>query len=91
MLKFIDPETAEKGLRRRGLFYTKNITRIYLPGELKQQGMQALLPLFTGNRFGLDLRQNDFQAGGLKIPVMLADNQEHLQIEVDAYPTSDGY
>lgn len=90
-LKFIDPETAEQGLRRRGLFYTKNITRIYLPGELKQQGMQALLPLFAGNRFALDLRQNDFQSGGIKIPVMLADGQEHLQIEIDAYPTADGY
>lgn len=91
MLKFIDPESAEKGIRRRGLFYTKNITRIYLPGELKQRGMEALLPLFTGNRFGLDLRQTDFQSGGLKIPVMLADSQENLQIEIDAYPTSDGY
>lgn len=91
MLKFIDTESAEQGIRRRGLFYTKNITRIYLPGELKQRGMEALLPLFTGNRFGLDLRQTDFQSGGIKIPVMLADNQEHLQIEIDAYPTSDGY
>ena len=91
MLKFIDPESAEQGIRRRGLFYTKTISRIYLPGELKQRGMEALLPLFTGNRFGLDLRQSDFQSGGIKIPVMLADNQENLQIEIDAYPTSDGY
>ena len=90
-LKFIDPKSAEQGIRRRGLFYTKNISRIYLPGELKQRGMEALLPLFTGNRFGLDLRQSDFQSGGIKIPVMLADSQENLQIEIDAYPTSDGY
>ncbi|KIO47633.1 hypothetical protein, partial [Nitrosospira sp. NpAV] len=55
MLKFIDSESAEQGIRRRGLFYTKTISRIYLPGELKQRGMKALLPLFTGNRFGLDL------------------------------------
>ncbi|QTD55899.1 hydrolase [Parasphingorhabdus cellanae] len=91
MLKFIDADTAQQGMRRRGVFYTKNISRIYLPGELKQQGMQALLPLFAGNRFALDLRQNDFQSGGIKIPVMLADDKEHLQIEVDAHPTSDGY
>ncbi|MGB5483877.1 HAD family hydrolase, partial [Parasphingorhabdus sp.] len=90
-LKFIDTESAEQGIRRRGLFYTKNISRIYLPGELKQRGMEALLPLFTGNRFGLDLRQSDFQSGAIKIPVMLADSQENLQIEIDAYPTSDGY
>ncbi|MEH6701757.1 HAD family hydrolase [Parasphingorhabdus sp.] len=90
-LKFIDPESAEQGIRRRGLFYTKNISRIYLPGELKQRGMEALLPLFTGNRFGLDLRQSDFQSGGIKIPVMLADNQENMQVEIDAYPTGDGY
>ena len=90
-LKFIDPQSAEQGIRRRGLFYTKNISRIYLPGELKQRGMEALLPLFTGNRFGLDLRQSDFQSGALKIPVMLADHQENMQVEIDAYPTGDGY
>lgn len=91
VIKFIDPDSARKGIRRRGLFYTKNITRMYLPGELKQQGMQALLPMFASNRFALDLRQTDFQTDSLKIPVMLADDQEHLQIEIDAYPTGEGY
>jgi len=91
MLKFVDTETAERGIRRRGLFYIKNITRIYLPGELKQRGMEALLPLFAGNRFALDLRQKDFQSGGMTIPVMLADDKENAQIGIQAYPTSDGY
>lgn len=91
MIQLIDPKGAAEGLRRRGLFYSKNITRMYLPGELKQAGMQTLLPLFTSTRFGLDLRQDDFQSGGIDIPVMLANDQENMQIEVTAYPTSEGY
>lgn len=91
MIQLIDPKGAAEGLRRRGLFYSKNITRMYLPGELKQGGMQTLLPLFTSTRFGLDLRQDDFQSGGIDIPVMLANDQENMQIEITAYPTSEGY
>ena len=34
---------------------------------------------------------DDFQSNSLKIPVMLADDKEHLQIEIDAYPTGEGY
>lgn len=91
MVRLVDPQAAEKGIRRRGLFYTKNTTRIYLPGELQQHGMQALLPNFASNRFALDLRQKDFQAEALKLPVVLADDKEHVQVEIDAHPTSDGY
>lgn len=91
MIQLIDPKGAAEGLRRRGLFYSKNIIRMYLPGELKQAGMQTLLPLFTSTRFGLDLRQDDFQSGGIEIPVMLANDVENMQIEITAYPTSEGY
>ena len=91
MIKLIDPQGAAEGLRCRGLFYSKNITRMYLPGELKQGGMQALLPLFISTRFGLDLRQEDFQSGGIEIPVMLANDRENIQVPVTAYPTNEGY
>ncbi|SIN88342.1 hypothetical protein SAMN02745824_2157 [Parasphingorhabdus marina DSM 22363] len=91
MVRLVDPQAAAKGIRRRGLFYTKNTTRIYLPGELQQQGMQALLPNFASNRFALDLRQKDFQAEALTLPVVLADDKEHVQVDIEAHPTSDGY
>ena len=91
IVQFFDPKNAAKGLRRRGLFYSKNISRMYLPGELKQSGMQALLPLFVSTRFGLDVRQDDFHAGGIDIPVILADERENVKIDVKAYPTNDGY
>ena len=91
MVRFIDPKNAAIGLRRRGLFYSKNISRMYLPGELKQGGMQALLPLFVSTRFGLDVRQNDFKARGIDIPVILADEKENVKIDVKAYPTNEGY
>lgn len=91
MIKMIDTQASAKGMRRRGLFYTKNTTRMYLPGELQPHGMQALLPVFAARRFGLDLRQSDFQACGLDLSVMLANDCDHVKVPIQAFPTSDGY
>ncbi len=39
LLKFVDVAAAAQGLRRRGIFYSKNALRMYLPGELRQHGL----------------------------------------------------
>ncbi len=90
-LRLVDPEAAAEGLRRRGLFYTRTARRMYLPGELQPHGMPALLSLFAGRRFDLDLRQTDFQGSEIRLPVILADEAQHTQLDIRAYPTSDGY
>lgn len=91
MVKFVDSAAGARSLRRQGIGYTSNTLRMYLPGELKQQGLSALLSMFASRRFGLDLKQNDFHGASLTLPVILMDQNQHVQIEVDARPTADGY
>lgn len=89
--KLIDPGAAARGLKRRGLFYTKNAMRMYLPGELQRHGLPINLALLASRRFGLDLRKADFDVGAIKLPAIIADDREQALIEVDAVPTHDGY
>ncbi|MGV3770935.1 MAG: HAD family hydrolase [Sphingobium phenoxybenzoativorans] len=91
MVSFVDTAAATEGLRRRGIFYVKNAMRAYLPGELQRHGLPLNLSIFSTRRFGLDLRKADFDVGAMKLPVILIDQSSHAQIEVDAYPTSEGY
>jgi len=91
MIRMIDPDAAAAGLRQRGLFYTKNATRMYLPGELQRHGLPINLSLLTARRFGLDLRKTDFDVGGIKLAAIIADNREQALIDVEAFPTHDGY
>src|SRR5690606_27444911 len=65
--------------------------RMYLPGEIQPHGLPLSLSLFSANRFGLDLRNADFRAASLKLPVMLADARGQAMIEVEAHATHDGY
>lgn len=89
--RMIDPEAAARGLRQRGLFYTKNATRWYLPGELQRHGLPINMAVFTMHRFGLDLRKSDFDVGTLKLPAIVADATDQAVIDVEAVPTHDGY
>lgn len=92
MVDVLDEEAATQGLRRRGLFYVKNATRMYLPGELHKHGLPINLSLFASRRYGLDLRKLDFDVGTINVPVMLMDNSgQHVVIDVDATPTAEGY
>jgi FMN phosphatase YigB (HAD superfamily) len=91
LFQLLDPEQAGEGLRRRGFFYLNGAERVYLPGELQPHGLPLNLTLFSTNRFALDLRSGDFRGAGLKLPVFLADTRGQVAIEVDAYPTHDGY
>jgi FMN phosphatase YigB (HAD superfamily) len=91
MIGFVDTAAAAQGLRRRGLFYVKNAMRAYLPGELQRHGLPLNLSIFSTRRFGLDLRKADFDVGAMKLPVLLIDQTSHAQVEISAYPTSDGF
>lgn len=92
MVGMLDHEGAQRGLRRRGLFYIKNAARMYLPGELKRHGLPMNLSVLTSRRFGLDLRKTDFDVGAMPLPVMLMDaSGDHVTVNIDAMPTIDGY
>lgn len=91
LCQLFDQEEAALGLRRRGLFYLNTTNRMYLPGELQPHGIPLNLSMFSANRFALDLRNGDFRGRGLKVPVILADDRGQTMIEVDAWPTHEGF
>lgn len=86
-----DPTIAARGLRERGLFYLKGADRMYLPAELRGQGLALNLTLLTQQRFALDLRYADFCDSGIDLPVLLADGRDVIETSVRAMPTHDGY
>lgn len=90
-LKMLDGSRASRGLRRHGMHYVQSTARMFLPGELQDQGLALNLALFGIVRGALDVRESDFMAGGTPVPVILANPREDCMIEIDAYPTHDGY
>lgn len=91
MVKLFDTGIAADGLKRRGLFYMKGAERMYLPAELRGQGLPASLTMLTQHRFGLDLKYIDFCDRAINLPIIIADGNDVLTNEVNAYPTHDGY
>ncbi len=90
-MKMLDKTRSVRGLRRRGLHYLQTTARMFLPGELQEQGLAMNLALFGIVRGALDVRESDFLAGGIKLPVILANAREDCMVDIDAYPTHDGY
>jgi FMN phosphatase YigB (HAD superfamily) len=91
VVRLLDPNEAAEGLRRRGLAYINETDRMFVPGELRGHGLPLNLALFSSTRFGLDLRNGDFNVDGLKLPVILMGGGEDCVRLFDAFPTSDGY
>jgi FMN phosphatase YigB (HAD superfamily) len=91
LVKLIDDEAADAGLRTRGLGYLAGVERMYVSGELQRHGLPLTLSLFTIGRLQVDLRQADFQAGGLDVPVLIVAGNDSLVTAHKAYPTHDGF
>jgi hypothetical protein len=91
MVKLVDPELAGQGLKRRGLFYVNQSNRMFLPGELRQHGLPAMLAMFAATRHHFDLRPADFHAETLTLQAFLADASNQTIISVEAHATHDGY
>ena len=86
-----DPDAARDGLLKRGLFYTNDNPRQYLPAELRGQGMPLSLSLIALRRFAPDLRHADFSDRGFDLPIMVADGAQLIQSTARAHPTHDGF
>lgn len=91
LVKLLDLDESAAGLRRRGLSYLNDVGRMYLPGELQNQGLPLNLSLFAVSRLGLDLRSSDFQTGSIPLSVILADKASQGIVQIDAHQTHDGY
>lgn len=90
-VRLFDSRVGARALRQHGLFYIKGSQRMYLPAELRGQGLSASLALLTQRRFGLDLRHADFCDRGIDLPLIVADGNEVALSSVTAHPTHDGY
>lgn len=90
-MKMLDKSRSVRGLRRRGLHYLQSTARMFLPGELQEQGLAMNLALFGIVRGALDVRESDFLAGGITVPVILANARGDCMMDIEAYPTHDGY
>lgn len=91
VVRLLDSDAAGTALQQRGLGYIATTGRMFIPGELQRHGLPLNLSLFAANRFALDLRNRDFEVGGVPVPVILADATEHHMANFTAYPTTDGY
>ena len=91
VVKLLDADDAAGGLRRRGVAYINETGRMFVPGELQRHGLALNLSLFGSTRFALDLRNGDFEVGGIEIPAILIGERDQAVIPVDAHPTADGY
>lgn len=89
--RMLDPAHAADGLRRRGLAYINGAQRIYVPAEIAPHGLSLNLALMTSTHLGLDLRNGDFQVGGVDVPVLLLNAVEQTVVPITAYPTHDGW
>ncbi|HEY0326711.1 MAG TPA: hydrolase [Allosphingosinicella sp.] len=91
MVKLVDPELAGTGLKRRGLFYVNQSSRMYLPGELQQHGLPHLLAMFAATRHQFDLRPADFHADTIELDGFIASATSQTLLPVEAHSTHDGY
>jgi hypothetical protein len=90
-VKLLDTQESADGLRRRGLSYLNETGRMYVPGELQGHGLPLNLSLFSASRFALNLRNSDFEVGGVDLSVILADATDQSIFTFPAHPTADGF
>jgi len=91
MVKLVDPELAGRGLRRRGLFYVNQSSRMFLPGELRRHGLPQQLAMFAATRHQFDLRPADFHGDALELPCFVADATSQTLVTLEAQATHEGY
>lgn len=91
MVPLFDRTLASAELRRHGMYYMKDAKRMFLPAELRGQGLPLSLALMTQRRFALDLRRADFDEPGERLPIIVAEGRDVTTHAIEASRTHDGY
>jgi FMN phosphatase YigB (HAD superfamily) len=86
-----DPQDAAARMKRRGLFYMKGSSRMFLPAELAQEDMSTRLGLLAHRRFGLGLTYADCAPRALDLPVFHVGGAGEAATTIEARATHDGY
>lgn len=91
MVPLFDRDGATAALRHHGMFYMKDAKRMFLPAELRGQGLPLSLALLAQRRLALDLRRADFDEGAVALPLIVAEGREVSVEQVSAFRTHDGF
>ncbi len=91
MVPLFDPEHASDGMKRRGLFYMKGSSRMFLPAELASEDIGTRLSLLVQSRFGLGLTYSDHAFRALELPVIYVGGKDSARATVSATPTHEGF
>lgn len=91
MVPLFDPDHAREGMRRRGLFYMKGSSRMFLPAEIEQEDIHTRLSLLVQNRFGLGLSYSDGAGEEIAISAFYLDKDNASRTTVHAHPTHQGF
>ncbi len=91
MVALFDEAEAREGMRRRGLFYMKGSTRMFLPAELAREDMSTRLSLLVQKRFGLGISYADSAGQSIDVPVIYLTARDAARATMPAVPTHDGF
>lgn len=91
MVALFDSAEAETRMKRRGLFYMKGSSRMFLPAELASQDMSTRLSLLAHKRFGLGLTYTDCAPQTLDLQVLHVSGEAGSASHVAARATHDGF
>jgi FMN phosphatase YigB (HAD superfamily) len=91
MVALFDPKEASAAMKRRGLFYMKGSSRMFLPADLAEEDMSTRLALLVQKRLGLGLTYADYAPRTIKLPSYHVGAAEQATFPIEARPTHDGY
>jgi FMN phosphatase YigB (HAD superfamily) len=91
MVKLFDPDVATGQLKRRGLFYIKGSSRMFLPAELAQEDMSVRLALMVQQRFAPAFTYSDYAPRRITLRSLHLSAQQQTTGQVEAYHTHNGF
>lgn len=91
MVPLFDTARAQEAIRRRGLFYMKGSSRMFLPAELAGETLDTRLSLLAQKCVGLGFTYDDYAPASLEIGAIHFDATDAARSTAQARPTHDGF
>lgn len=91
MVSLFDAEDAGEQMKRRGLFYMKGSSRMFLPADLAEEDMSTRLALLVQKRFRIGLTYADYSPRAFPLPSFHIAGEQSVASVIEARPTHEGY
>jgi len=95
VLKIMDTGRSLDSLKRRGWLHSLHESydqiRMNYPSEWRAISLELSIVLMTQHRFDFKIADNDLSHQSISIPVLMQTKQDSSLIQLDAYPSYDGY